>query len=290
MVGSSSRAISAASAPGVLAAAAQPVPRDLTPSLAKAAGDLPLVYVDGCHLDFAGTALRPCAFGDTASSTRVVLIGDSNAAQWFPALQRLAVARHWRLELLTKSACTIADIAVWQSSLGRAYTECATWRSLVLQRIRSEHPALVIASSSRGYRLIVGGRQVPLAGHEATYQAALARTLTTLRADSGGVVLLGPTPSSAADPVTCLRAHLADAGACATPLATAVSSAFGAMGAAAAATAGVGWIDPTTWLCSAASCPDVTGRSLVYRVSGHLTATFAATLATRLGAALPRIP
>ncbi len=275
--------------PPATASSPQPVPRDLTPSLSKAKTDLPPIYADGCHLGFTASKPLPCAFGDTASSTRVVVIGDSNAAQWFPALERLAVARHWRLESLTKSACTIADIAVWQSSLGRTYTECAAWRSLVLARIKAEHPALVIAVTSRGYHLVLGGRQVPLAGHESTYQAALDRTLRTLRATAGHVVLLGATPDAHVDPPVCLAAHLADARACATPLAKATSASFSSMETAAAGSAGVRWVDPTSWVCTADPCMPIAGRILVYRDPGHLTATFAASLASRMGSALPAI-
>ncbi|WP_328345198.1 hypothetical protein [Streptomyces violaceus] len=47
------------------------------------------VYRDGCHVDHAATGTRSCVYGDRASSRTVVPFGDSHAAQWFPALQRL---------------------------------------------------------------------------------------------------------------------------------------------------------------------------------------------------------
>ncbi len=268
----------------------QPVPSDLRPSLSTARRDLPPIYSNGCHLSPTASTPRTCAFGDTASKTRVVLIGDSSAAQWFPALVRLAVARHWRLESLTKSACTIADIAVWHSGLGRTYTECARWRRLVLARIRSERPALVIASTSRGYRLVIGGRVVPIAGHETSFQAAVTRTLRTLKGSARGVVLLGMTPASRFDPPVCLASHRADARACATPLSRAVNGPFRALEVAAARAAATGWIDPTAWVCRGDPCPAIVGRILVYRDGGHLTATFAAALRTRLGGSLPTKP
>ncbi len=267
----------------------QPVPPNLSPPLSKARKDLPPIYFDGCHLAFTETRPPTCAFGDIASRTRVVLIGDSSAAQWFPALQRLAVAQHWRLESLTKSACTIADIAVWQSGLRRAYTECAAWRSSVLRRIRAERPDLVIASTSHGYRLMISGRPVPLIGHEATYQAALTRTLRTLKATSKGVVLLGMTPNSRVDPPVCLAANPGDARSCATPFDVAVDGPFRSLEVASSASAGARWVDPTAWVCPADPCPAIVGRILVYRDPGHLTATFAAWLRARLGSALPPV-
>ena len=66
------------------------VPADLVPALADVRDDLPTIYGDGCHLDQRTVTPKVCVFGDPSSSTTVVLFGDSHAAQWFPALERLA--------------------------------------------------------------------------------------------------------------------------------------------------------------------------------------------------------
>jgi hypothetical protein len=49
-----------------------------------------------------------------------------------------------------------------------------------------------------------------------------------------------------------------------------------------AAAEGIGFIDPTPWVCPSSPCPAVLGNLLVYRDAGHLTATFAAALTDRL--------
>jgi hypothetical protein len=49
---------------------------------------------------------------------------------------------------------------------------------------------------------------------------------------------------------------------------------------------GVGFIDPTYWVCPSNPCPAVLGNLLVYQNAGHLTATFAATLTNVLGDAV----
>ena len=53
--------------------AAGGVPANLTPSLAQARNDLPPIYDDGCHLAYSAVASGPCAYGDTGSSTTIVL-------------------------------------------------------------------------------------------------------------------------------------------------------------------------------------------------------------------------
>jgi len=50
---------------------------------------------------------------------------------------------------------------------------------------------------------------------------------------------------------------------------------------------GVDVIDPTDRFCLAARCPAVIGNVLVYRRTGHMTATYAATLAPWLDERLP---
>ncbi len=61
------------------------VPADMRPGLRAVAGDKAAVYGDGCHLDAGSVHAKECIYGD-AGTTRVVLFGDSHAAQWFPAL------------------------------------------------------------------------------------------------------------------------------------------------------------------------------------------------------------
>jgi hypothetical protein len=279
----------ASGAPPLPSSSPFPVPADLTPSLAKARDDLPPIYSNGCHLPYDQVTLGTCAFGDTSSSTTVVLLGDSHAAQWFPALARAATKNHWRLLSFTKSACTPADIAIWDPALNREYTECATWRSVVLQRIANEHPALVVMSMSRGYTLAIDGRSAPLAEHRGAMQSAIARTLDSLDAISGKVALIAETPHQRLDPPVCLSAHMDDALDCATPLAKAIDVPFRDLEQRAAKVASATFVDATEWICPTDPCPVVIGHILVNRDMHHMTATFNRALADYLVGALPVI-
>jgi hypothetical protein len=262
------------------------VPANLEPPLARARDDNPIVYTDGCHLGFAQTTFGDCVYGDASSQTTVVLFGDSHAAQWFPALEQLANADHLRLVSLTKSACSAADVHVWNTTLLRTYTECDTWRANVMTRIAAEHPALVVVSEDRAYQVTVNGAPVDVAQAMTTWNAGLETTLTQLRAISGTVALLGDSPRSTVDPPVCLSAHLDDSVDCATPLSKAVDRSWMAAEQSVAAAAGVRYVDSTPLVCPSDPCPVVIGRVLVYRDQDHLTATYSAILARRLGLAL----
>jgi hypothetical protein len=267
-----------------------PVPPDLLPPLTSVHDDAPAIYGDGCHADQGTTVPKDCAYGDLASDIVVTLIGDSHAAQWFPALERLATARHWRLVPLTKSACPAADVTVWNSTFKRPYTECDAWRDAVFARVEALHPALTIVSDSRSYQLIEAGEPVPVASATDQWDAGLQQSLARFRAASGSVAVIADTPRAHGDPAVCLSGHLDDALACANPASAAIDVTWLDGERAGAEVAGVAFVDPTRWVCPSDPCPVVIDRYLVFRDNHHLTTVFSRALAGALEQALPAIP
>jgi hypothetical protein len=266
-----------------------PLPADLAPPLARARDDQPVVYTDGCHLAATEVTSPRCAYGDVGSSTEVILFGDSHAAQWFPALERLADGRGWRLTSLTKSACPSVSVTIWNGSLRREYRECDTWRAAALDRIRTARPALVVLANSRVATLLQDGRRVE--AHEASdlWLNGLEATIRAIDGAAGAVAVIGDTPRSAVDPPVCLSRHPDDVLACATDRVEAVDAAWLRGEAEAATRAGATFVDPTDLVCDADTCPAVIGRYLVQRDEHHLATPFAAWLAERLGNALPAV-
>jgi peptidoglycan/LPS O-acetylase OafA/YrhL len=269
------------------ATAGGPVPADLRPSLAAVKDDSPIIYDNGCHLDQPTIEPKACIFGDTTSATTVVLIGDSHAAQWFPAFNRLATVEHWRLVTLTKSACTPADLTVYNGNYERAYTECDAWRAKAFDQIAAAHPALVVMSMSRSYILVDGSSTTTVAKRPDLWDAGIAASLARLVASADHVAMIGDTPRSSVDPPVCLSKHLDDVLACATPSKAAIDAKRTADDRALAEAAGATFIDPTPWVCPTEPCPVVIGDYLVFRDSHHLTTPFSTALARRLLAALP---
>jgi hypothetical protein len=267
---------------------AGPVPADLVPPLATVRQDLPPIYADECHAEWKETAPPDCVYGRKDGKT-VFLIGDSHAAHWFPTFQRLADEQDWRLVSLTKSACPVADLPVYNGTLKREYTECDTWRTAVLDRISREKPAMVVVSDSRIGQLWVNGNAVPYTDREDLWATGLERSLDELRKVAGHVVVIGDTPRPATDAPVCVSGHLDNALACATPLSEAITPAWTATERTVSTETGSTFIDPTAWLCPTVPCPAVIGNVLVYRDGHHMTTPFARALAPYLEPLLPTL-
>jgi hypothetical protein len=264
-----------------------PVPDDLVPPLNGAYWDLPDGYADDCHLDFAEVDPPACSYGPDDATSTVLLLGDSHAQQWLPALQRLAEARSWRLRAITKAACPMVEATVWNGPLKRGYRECDEWRERALELIDEEEPALVLVASADMYELVDGeGRRLEDADRQA-WEEALTAYLRRM-SSRVPVVVLADTPRVGYDPAECL-ATSPDIEACDSDRARMVDARYAELEAAAAAAAGAGYITATEWLCFETDCPLVRGSMLVYRDRHHLTATFAARLSERLGAAIDAV-
>ncbi len=265
-----------------------PLPADLQPSLGAAPEDYPVTFRDGCNVPEGGTASRgSCLYGDLGSATTIALFGDSHAAFWFPALEGLAERQGWRLLNLTMSSCTPADLSVYNSIFKRIYTECPAWRNAAIARLVSTRPAVIVVAGTHGISPVDASGNL-LTGNTlvAAWEAGMARTLERLIPAAGRVILLADTPTSQVDPPVCLSQHPTSVLACATPLDKAIDLPWLAAERAVVAQTGAGFIDPTYWVCPTSPCPAVIGGLLIYQNAGHLTATYAAALTDRMGAAV----
>jgi peptidoglycan/LPS O-acetylase OafA/YrhL len=264
----------------------QDVPANLTPSLADAASDEAVPFVDGCFDGFTDNSVNPCNYGDVAAppSKTVVLFGDSHALMWFPAFDNLANQYGWHLIPQAKATCPPINITVYSPSLGGWYTGCNQWRAAVVARMQALHPALVVLGFSREYgipddRVVVDG---------AAWMQGLSSMMTTLRATGAQVVLMGdvPYPQTGLVP-DCLSAHLTDAVACTMPKQYPYYNPSGVgQEEAVAAAAGAGYINTQPWFCFDLTCADIVNNLLVYRDDNHITDTYASWLTPVIGADL----
>ena len=268
------------------------MPANMTPRLTAAAGDVPAIYGDLCHLNYEDARQdRPCVYGDPNGAKTMYLIGDSHAAHWFPGFDQAARDRGWKLVALTKSACQVPSVLVWNVPLKKPYTACAQWRDQVFARARADHPALIVLASNdldNGGMIDAAGRRIPTVGHadDPLWVQGWQASFGKLAQPGTKLVLLQDSPWPQGDAPECLAAHARDITACDRPLAKSiVEPNRRKLVAAAARAAGVTVVDPTSWFCTA-TCPPVIGNTLVYKDNSHLTTAYARLLAPLLNAAI----
>ena len=233
------------------------VPSNLAPPLSKVYGDTSIVYSDGCLLDNGKTQAGECAYGDTSSSTVVVLFGDSHAAQWFPAFEVLAKEQGWRLVLMAKKHCPAGDVP--QPETG--YTgQCSRWRTKVYERLATLRPTVVVMSS-------LWYRGVPFS----KYREGWERTFAAVKPHAKHVVYLADTPIRKSDVPSCVAAHPRSVNQCTVTRRSAINPTRLRADRAATRNQGVDHIVPDDWLCDPKRCAVIIGNVLLYRDQTHLT-------------------
>ena len=90
---------------------------------------------------------KACFYGDEASNKTVILYGDSNAANWAPALDIAFKALKLRLAVLVMPGCDVGFM-MYTSSQNPHPQQCEEWHSNLGPVAKSLRPVAVLLSSS----------------------------------------------------------------------------------------------------------------------------------------------
>lgn len=269
----------------------RPVPRGLRPSLVEAFGD---VAEEGpeCGVRTGDPRLNLCHFGDLASETRVVLMGDSKATMYLPPAIIVAEQEGWHLTTMLKGRCTpvLGTMPRYQRIFDDG-TSCIRWRNSALEQLRADPPDLVVLVFSDDYVLVDGqNRKLGEKGKLRALSTGLAATLEALPAASE-VVLLADAPKSVINGPRCLQRNQRDMSACLTLDVPASAARIDAVLRRAMREGGGAYRTLEDRICPYQPCPLVQGDVLIYKDKGHLTVTFTKRLAPSLRAELaPLLP
>lgn len=241
----------------VEALSVQQVPANIDPPLFDAQAEEPEIYSNGCHLPVEVLEPQECVYGDPNSTTRIVLFGDSHAAQWFPAIRELADEHGWRLDVITKSGCPTASIS--QDNALRD-GRCDGWRENVVEWVQREQPDLVVMAA-RAYSYLLGS----------VWEEGLADTVSKMRPSVGQILLLGDTPDQQEIVPDCLAENLSSVTECLTAREDGVNEDVLAAELTVATTYQAHFEPTTDWVCTLDGCPVIVGNLLMYRDDNHLT-------------------
>ncbi|HSC86370.1 MAG TPA: SGNH hydrolase domain-containing protein [Polyangiaceae bacterium] len=238
-----------------------------------------------CMVEEAEDRVRFCETGSPAerASRTVLLVGDSHAEHWLPALDTLAPLEHWRILRVLKSKCSLNEAT--PDNTRASQKSCAQWNAGVHAEL-ARHPEIrevfVSASAFNAYRTEPGVRWQDRAAEG--YVAAWSR----LPASIERIWVIRDLPRPRPDVIDCLarlgEAERARPGPCARPRSDALLD--DPLLAAARREPRARVIDLSERFCDQRSCYPMIGHSIVYRDKSHLGATFARTLAPHLERAL----
>jgi peptidoglycan/LPS O-acetylase OafA/YrhL len=258
------------------------VPANLQPSLRGASGDKPEIYDNGCHVNLVSVEPQVCVYGDTTSDFTVALYGDSHAAQWFPALNQIALERQWRLVILTKMGCTTIDLITANSLVGPTYPGCRPWREKVLERFVAEDVRVVFMTNSN--RLTDPSTGQPFA--DSIVKAGSATLMTQLQSMGISPIVITDTPYPGTDVPICLSKAIKNVGSCAVSRDKGIRANRQQTSIDVAVENNAQYLDVSHWVCSLDTCPVITGNILMYRDSHHLTTTYVQFLTPLIEAAV----
>lgn len=113
----------------------------------------PIIYANGCHQGYSGFKLNEkCIFGDVKAAKSIALLGDSHAAQWFPAIDSWAKRSGYQLYTFTKSSCPAFAIPMKDNGAFKA-DNCKKFRAAALEKIALIKPKLVILGNFEHYKV-----------------------------------------------------------------------------------------------------------------------------------------
>ena len=229
----------------------------------------PVIYDDDCHVNNGETVSPECTYGERGAKRKIVLFGDSHAAQWFPVLAQLANENNFELISLTKSACPGPAVEKVDSGEYKN-SDCFAWRDNSLERIAKLKPYAVIFSGFQHFQVPAG-----YSSRREWWQAGQKRTLNSLRGNASHIVYITDTPHPQQDIPACLAGGV-------------ISDCDDSQPSEPISIPGLKVVNPTPWLCTD-KCSSVINGNVAYRDGSHISIAMSESLAQPLGQALKRL-
>ena len=256
------------------------VPANIKPTLGRAAGDADNILNKGCSRDHYGETVPVCYYGKKGG-TRIVLLGDSHALHWMPALDLIGKAYNYEIIPIAKVNCAFMDVKLYAYRLGHSYTSCTKWRANVVTKIAQLNPALVIVSQT-WYREEGKPNEI----RPQYYADAIGRMLDKIPYPT---LIFSDTPFGQNNIPTCLARNRSNVAKCVVTKAAAYGERGHTRDLLLAQQRNLPVFDFTQALCPGTKCAPIIDGRVVYHDHHHLTTTMSKYLATPLGAALSQI-
>jgi peptidoglycan/LPS O-acetylase OafA/YrhL len=255
-----------------------PLPKPLTPAV-SALLNAGYNFPAGCAPNEKETKSTVCRLGAASGEKTLVVMGDSFAQQWMPAILSMAQRDGWVVvPLVNGSGCAAST---WRGYAPRPW--CATWYRWAVGQAKALHPDVTLISGEWS------SDSPPAAATGAESLIASAKKF------SRSVVVLGVAPLQDKQPVDCLLKRGATTKTCTTIIPSAEASPNDTTIAAYAKRNHVPFVSPLGWFCARPAatspaywCPLVINRTITRFDVGHVTIEYAQELTSPFRGAFRR--
>jgi len=260
----------------------QPIPSDLTPPLLGLRKDT--APLGDC--DYRTGTRELCADGDPDSDRTLVLVGDSHARAWSPAISALGRLAGLRTYTLVFSGCSATRAVQAEPQNLRPWDACEDFKDWVVETVGDLRPDVVVVATS-AVSPIVGPDGDPVGvlnerdEFRSLVQDGFVEELAELKPLTDRLVVLGNTPKLPREPGVCMsqgNVTLKDCLFKRGPVMHAIQMDF----KDAAREEGVTFVNAAPWFCYQLMCPPVIGSTIAMRDSEHMTTEYAVQLAEPL--------
>ncbi|BDZ44328.1 acyltransferase [Naasia aerilata] len=261
-----------------LAVNAKEWPSDLSPAIDQVASDLnPEMQQAGCLNPPDLDDQSVCTFGSGDRS--VVVVGDSFAVAWMPAVRGAFEPRGYTVRGIGFSTCPFSAIVMKIESGQKATDLCNDSRAREVELINTLEPDVVIVVDSEytfGQTAVSPDSPSP----QAAWVDGRVEILDAVKAEGRRIILLSPNPSGQ-DPAVCVT-RVSTPADCLSQIGEGWQLKAQADRAAAEA-AGVEYFDTSSWFCTRTWCPIFAGTAPMRWDVGHLTPEYSSMIAPALG-------
>ncbi|MBT2502611.1 acyltransferase family protein [Curtobacterium sp. ISL-83] len=239
---------------------------------------------DGCRneLNRPPREARVCTYGPSGADRSALVIGDSIAMSWMPAVRTALVPRGWRVSAIGFASCAATDVGRTPTRSGDAL--CAAARERMLDEVRDLQPDVVIVANDD--QAFIRTIESSLDRATRSWADSTQRLVRELEESADRVVFLGAPPAGLS-PQACANRVTGVRSCASTP--TAENAALvSAMEQAVAPEPSARYVDVRRWFCVDGQCPVMAGPVLVRVDDKHLTNAYSQRLGEVMAAVLIR--